>query len=55
MRTAGNQSVYQRSRPNLVGENMMAKRLHFVKEFDWIRKGLMYEPRGHDMMSGALL
>ena len=32
---------------------MMAKRLHFVKEFDWIRKGLMYEPRGHDMMSGS--
>jgi 4-hydroxyproline epimerase len=24
-------------------------------EFDWIRTGLMFEPRGHDMMSGAIL
>ena len=23
--------------------------------FDWIRKGLMFEPRGHDMMSGSIL
>src|SRR5690606_29050331 len=22
---------------------------------DWIRKGLMFEPRGHDMMSGSIL
>jgi 4-hydroxyproline epimerase len=34
---------------------MMEKRLHFLKEFDWIRKGLMFEPRGHDMMSGSIL
>ena len=40
-------------RPNLVGKNMMEKRLHFLGEFDWIRKGLMFEPRGHDMMSGS--
>src|SRR5947208_2062079 len=33
----------------------MEKRLHFLKEFDWIRKGLMFEPRGHDMMSGSIL
>src|SRR4029079_15822228 len=26
-----------------------------LKEFDWIRKGLMFEPRGHDMMSGSIL
>ena len=26
-----------------------------MKEFDWIRKGLMFEPRGHDMMSGSIL
>jgi 4-hydroxyproline epimerase len=32
---------------------MMEKRLHFLGEFDWIRKGLMFEPRGHDMMSGS--
>ena len=41
--------------PSLQGNNMMEKRLHFLKEYDWIRKGLMFEPRGHDMMSGSLL
>jgi 4-hydroxyproline epimerase len=41
--------------PELVGKNMSEKRLHFLKEFDWIRKGLMFEPRGHDMMSGSIL
>ena len=34
---------------------MMERRLHFMKEYDWIRKGLMFEPRGHDMMSGSML
>lgn len=41
--------------PILKGENMMEKRLHFLQEYDWIRKGLMFEPRGHDMMSGSIL
>jgi 4-hydroxyproline epimerase len=41
--------------PNLVGANMVEKRAHFLAEFDWIRTGLMFEPRGHDMMSGAIL
>lgn len=41
--------------PILKGENMMEKRLHFLAEYDWIRKGLMFEPRGHDMMSGSIL
>ena len=41
--------------PNLIGANMSEKRQHFLKEFDWIRKGLMFEPRGHDMMSGSIL
>lgn len=41
--------------PLLKGNNMREKRLHFLKEFDWIRKGLMFEPRGHDMMSGGIL
>ncbi|MBC8768147.1 4-hydroxyproline epimerase [Arenibacter sp. BSSL-BM3] len=40
--------------PNLLGNNMSEKRQHFLKEFDWIRKGLMFEPRGHDMMSGSI-
>jgi len=41
--------------PILIGANMSEKRQHFLKEFDWIRKGLMFEPRGHDMMSGSIL
>jgi 4-hydroxyproline epimerase len=41
--------------PLLQGDNMMERRLHFLKEYDWIRKGLMFEPRGHDMMSGSIL
>ncbi|MCC7379678.1 MAG: 4-hydroxyproline epimerase [Chitinophagaceae bacterium] len=41
--------------PALIGSNMSEKRQHFLKEYDWIRKGLMFEPRGHDMMSGSIL
>ena len=41
--------------PVLHGKNMSEKRQHFLKEYDWIRKGLMFEPRGHDMMSGSIL
>lgn len=41
--------------PTLKGENMSEKRQHFLKEYDWIRTGLMFEPRGHDMMSGSIL
>ncbi len=41
--------------PNLEGSNMMEKRAHFLREYDWIRTGLMFEPRGHDMMSGSIL
>lgn len=41
--------------PNLVGGDMSEKRQHFLREYDWIRRGLMFEPRGHDMMSGSIL
>lgn len=41
--------------PALAGATMSEKRQHFLKEYDWIRKGLMFEPRGHDMMSGSIL
>jgi 4-hydroxyproline epimerase len=41
--------------PLLEGKNMSEKRQHFLKEYDWIRTGLMFEPRGHDMMSGSIL
>lgn len=41
--------------PLLDGASMAERRLHFLREFDWIRRGLMFEPRGHDMMSGSIL
>jgi 4-hydroxyproline epimerase len=41
--------------PALKGTDMSEKRQHFLKEYDWIRTGLMFEPRGHDMMSGSIL
>ena len=41
--------------PNLKGQTMSEKRQDFLENHDWIRKGLMFEPRGHDMMSGAFL
>ncbi|HMQ40953.1 MAG TPA: 4-hydroxyproline epimerase [Paracoccus sp. (in: a-proteobacteria)] len=41
--------------PRLKGADMLEKRAHFLREFDWIRTGLMFEPRGHDMMSGTIL
>lgn len=41
--------------PSLQGSNMREKRQHFMQEFDWIRRGLMFEPRGHDQMSGSIL
>jgi len=41
--------------PPLVGNTMDEKRQHFLRDYDWIRKGLMFEPRGHDMMSGSNL
>jgi 4-hydroxyproline epimerase len=41
--------------PDLNGNSMSERRQHFLQEYDWIRKGLMFEPRGHDMMSGSIL
>ena len=41
--------------PLLKGESMSERRMHFLAEYDWIRTGLMFEPRGHDMMSGSIL
>lgn len=41
--------------PVLQGNSMSEKRQHFLREYDWIRTGLMFEPRGHDMMSGSIL
>lgn len=54
--TCGNPvRVITEGHPNLIGETINEKRQHFIKDYDWIRKGLMFEPRGHDMMSGSFL
>lgn len=54
--TCGNPvRLVKKGGPALLGNSMSEKRQHFLKEYDWIRKGLMFEPRGHDMMSGSIL
>ncbi|GAB0117371.1 4-hydroxyproline epimerase [Acidisoma sp. 7E03] len=41
--------------PILQGETMSARRQDFLARYDWIRRALMFEPRGHDVMSGSIL
>ncbi|USI72224.1 4-hydroxyproline epimerase [Sphingomonas morindae] len=41
--------------PLLRGASMIERREDFLARFDWIRTGLCFEPRGHDMMSGGFL
>jgi len=41
--------------PGLLGASMSARRQDFVLRYDWVRTALMFEPRGHDIMSGAIL
>jgi len=41
--------------PALEGETMSEKRQYFLKNYDWIRQALMFEPRGHSMMSGSIV
>jgi 4-hydroxyproline epimerase len=41
--------------PLLEGASISARRQDFLKRYDWIRTALMFEPRGHDVMSGAIL
>ena len=54
--TAGNPvRVVASPGPRLDGASMSERRQHFLAHYDWIRTGLMFEPRGHDMMSGAIL
>lgn len=54
--TCGNPvRLVARGGPALEGADMSAKRQHFMRDYDWIRRGLMFEPRGHDMMSGSIL
>ncbi|MES2103001.1 MAG: 4-hydroxyproline epimerase [Pseudomonadota bacterium] len=41
--------------PALTGKTMLERRSFFLENFDWIRQSLMFEPRGHDAMSGSIL
>ena len=41
--------------PFLANVSMAEKREIFLKEHDWVRRALMFEPRGHDIMSGSIL
>ncbi len=41
--------------PPLQGNTMSEKMLYMQKEYDWIRMFLMNEPRGHGVMSGAIM
>ena len=41
--------------PFLKGKSIFDKREYFLKYYDWIRTGLMFEPRGHEQMSGSML
>jgi 4-hydroxyproline epimerase len=40
--------------PALVGKNMIERRAYFEQNLDWVRTALMFEPRGHDVMSGTI-
>jgi 4-hydroxyproline epimerase len=54
--TAGNPvRLITEGAPELNGSTMSERRQDFLARFDWVRTGLMFEPRGHDMMSGGFL
>jgi 4-hydroxyproline epimerase len=54
--TCGNPvRLIYRGGPELEGESMLDRQQHFIAEYDWIRTALMFEPRGHAMMSGSIL
>lgn len=41
--------------PLLPNVSMAERRQIFLRDHDWVRKALMFEPRGHDVMSGSIL
>lgn len=54
--TAGNPvRLVLEGAPELRGDTMSERRQDFLARYDWIRTGLCFEPRGHDMMSGGFL
>ncbi|MCD6189186.1 MAG: proline racemase family protein [Thermococcus sp.] len=43
------------SGPPVEGDDIIEKREYFKKHYDWIRTGLLWEPRGHGDQFGAVL
>jgi 4-hydroxyproline epimerase len=41
--------------PFLRSATMSDRRLGFIEQYDWIRTGLCFEPRGHAQMSGGFI
>jgi 4-hydroxyproline epimerase len=41
--------------PQLAGASMAERRADFQANHDWVRTALMFEPRGHALMSGSIL
>lgn len=41
--------------PLLPSVSMAERREIFVRDHDWVRTALMFEPRGHDIMSGVII
>lgn len=41
--------------PTIEGGTVLEKRRHFRKHYDYLRTGLMFEPRGHADMYGAVI
>jgi 4-hydroxyproline epimerase len=41
--------------PILPSVSMAERRDIFVRDHDWVRTALMFEPRGHDVMSGVII
>ena len=41
--------------PHLRGATMSERRQDFIARHDWVRRSLMFEPRGHAVMSGSIL
>ena len=54
--TCGNPvRVVSEGGPELEGATMLEQRAYFLANYDWVRTGLMFEPRGHEVMSGSIL
>lgn len=41
--------------PELLGDTILAKRMYMIENYDYIRKQLMWEPRGHADMYGCII